>query len=207
MAVIKTNPKKQGANKRTEFQREEDLVLIARLYLAGETQREIAAQIGTARPYTLSQPQICADIQTVIDRWKALAIHSIDEKKANELARINHVEREAWLAWERSRLEYMRTVQEQRTGDKKRVKHSKASVTKEQQVGDPRFLEIILKCVKSRRELFGLDAPQKVELGGEDGGPILHQYDAALEKVYGDPRFAIPIKPAGPFSGGNGHAE
>ena len=40
----------------------------------------------------------------------------------------------------------------------------KASVKKEGQAGDPRFLDGVLKCVERRCSILGLDAPKQFKL-------------------------------------------
>jgi len=46
------------------------------------------------------------------------------------------------------------------------------ALAKKVQGGDIRAVEAALKVSKRRSELLGLDAPQKAELSGPDGGPV-----------------------------------
>ena len=54
---------------------------------------------------------------------------------------------------------------------------TEAGVRKEEQIGDPRFLDGIMKCISKRCEILGLDAPKKAAFSNADGtidyGPFL----------------------------------
>ena len=65
--------------------------------------------------------------------------------------RIDRVEREAWAAWERSQ----QPVQSAVVTGEDITKRTKKSV--QQKYGDPRFLDIVHKCIAQRRAMLGLD--------------------------------------------------
>jgi hypothetical protein len=145
--------------KRNTAQREADLLVIGRQSLAGHTQDEIAKHISTLRSYSLSRAQIGFDLAILRKRWREESDRAIAELKARELARIGIVEREAWAAWERSKLEGKTP-------------------------GNPRFLETLLRCFSARRELLGLDSPHRAEIHRDNGGASLG-LDGAMAKNYG----------------------
>ena len=74
---------------------------------------------------------------------------------AMELERIRLVQREAWKGWKRSQLPSVVTRRSRR-GDRT----VEVTVTKTR-VGNPRFLNVLLKCVDRRIRLLGLDARLK----------------------------------------------
>ena len=89
-----------------------------------------------------------------------------NEAKAQELAKIDEVERQAWVAWERSQEDAESTKVVETASDKRYEAQTKG------QAGDPRFLDIVMKCVDRRCKILGVDAPVKQQVTGADGGPV-----------------------------------
>ncbi len=69
---------------------------IARLYLRGRTQAQIAAETGT------SQPKVSRDLIAIERKWGDSGIRDFDAARAEQLAKIEEVERACWEAWHRS---------------------------------------------------------------------------------------------------------
>src|SRR5262245_35212557 len=88
-----------GAPKRTKTQRERDLPVIADLYCRGLPQVVIAQRVG------ISRQQVGYDLADLRERWQAAAAEQISAWVARELAKIDHVERIAWEAWDKSCLD------------------------------------------------------------------------------------------------------
>ncbi len=124
---------------------------VADLYLKGWAQGAIAEHLQAA------QSTISNDLKRIQQQWRASTIRDFDARVTMELQKIDRLEREAWAAWERS----------QKPSQQARVKASQsdqnADRTIKNQVGDPRFLEQVHKCIASRRAILGLDAPAQVE--------------------------------------------
>src|SRR5262245_42719987 len=112
---------------------------IATLYLQGVYQSVIARQLG------VTQQQISYDLKALRRQWQASALRNFDAAKSLEIAKIDEIERVAWEAWARSCQPREVTVQEAIEGERRT---NKAVLRKEQQVGDPRFLERIQKCIE-----------------------------------------------------------
>jgi hypothetical protein len=138
--------------------------------------------------YTLSRAQVGYDIEFLIKEWLKDAQHDIDRYKAEQLQSINKLEEAAWEGYERSlkvrdvmtretydvevearvleELENEITKLQERTGRARIVKlpgqkkHEKR--TREQLLGDPRYLLVIDRCLERRERLFGL-AVTKIE--------------------------------------------
>lgn len=140
----------------TRAEREEMRERIASLRLRGMPFRDIAAQLGLSVSY-------CYDEYKVVEqRWRHAANDSLTQLKAQELARLDIVEAEAWRAYERSQAE--RTAAEERFSydrDGQRVRDG-GKAKRQTRDGDARFLQIVLDCVDRRIKLLGLDSPDLV---------------------------------------------
>src|SRR5687768_9134407 len=133
----------------------EQLLIVARrervaaAYLRGRTQVEIAAAEG------VDQKQISRDLAAVREEWKARQAAAFEERLGEELAKIDHLERVAQAAWERSCQDavthHVRT-ESAGTVDPKTKKPNSAKTLQEKtvkgQAGDPRFLERVSWCVE-----------------------------------------------------------
>ena len=150
-----------------EDQREQRLADVAKLYLMGQTQAAIGKQLG------VTQGQISYDLKIVRQRWLESSLNDFDAAKAQELAKIDRVEAEFWGAWERSQRVKQVTSTKRKEG---KDASTEAGVTKQEQAGDPRMLDGVLKCINKRCEILGLNAPSKLSLLDKDGnnyGPFL----------------------------------
>lgn len=144
-----------AARKRTKMQREKDLVLTAEMYLKGSTQMAIAKEIG------VSQAQISLDLKELVGRWKDKAEMAINERKAEELAKVDQLEMEYWTAWAAScKPTKISTSQATTAGANPGKTVSKKEVTS---AGDPRFLQGVAQCIEMRCRILGLHAPTKLQ--------------------------------------------
>jgi hypothetical protein len=116
---------------------------VAARYLKGELQSDLATSFG------VSQAQISHDLKVIRATWLASAV------RAQELAKIDQVEREYWLAWERSQQDKEVAYSE------RGPKGTKAGERREGQAGNAAFLDGVLKCIAKRCEILGLDAPKR----------------------------------------------
>lgn len=69
---------------------------ISDLYLKGWSMGKIADELG------ISVATVHTTLKTLREEWMAVATINFDERKAEELARLDRMERVAWEAWERS---------------------------------------------------------------------------------------------------------
>ncbi len=169
-----------AAPRRSEIQIEKDREKISNWYLSGWSQRRIAAELG------LSQNQILYDLKIIREQWQKNITMNLDEVKAKEMAKLHQVEKEARMAWERSQTDFKATtvsgktvkveIIDPETGavrTEEKLRPTGQIVHTETRAGDPRFLDQVNKCIERRCKLLGLDAPQKNEHTGKDGGPIV----------------------------------
>jgi len=143
------------ANKRSPAKREEDYSTIASLYAKGQSQAAIAEKLG------LSRQQISFDLKKIQQRWRDASLRDFDERKAEELAKIDHLEREYWSAWADSKGTHKVTSVKSKRGPRT---IREISVHSEDQVGDPRFLQGVERCIEQRCKIFGVYAPLKIDV-------------------------------------------
>jgi hypothetical protein len=148
---------------------------IASLYLRGSTQAEIGAKLG------LSRQQIGYDLRRIRQEWLRSSLMNFNEKKAQELAKIDNLERDYWATWEDSKKDRQTTTTEQITEpDGERLK---AGIKKTEQTGDPRYLEGVRWCISKRCEILGLNAPQKVAPTTPDGDHSYQPYQMLVKEM------------------------
>ena len=155
-----------ASQKRTTIEIERDRAEIAALYLRGKLQSEIADIINASRDYTLSRQMISYDLKRVQEAWLESSIRDFDELRAQELAKIDTLERTYWDAWERSceDAETRRIVGNAESPNR-------VSKTSKTQNGNPQFLAGVERCIERRCKLLGLDAPTRNDITS-NGEPI-----------------------------------
>jgi len=166
-----------SAPKRTHFQIERDRQQIADWYLQGLTQAVIAERINSdpEREYTLTQQTISNDIRRIQELWLKSSLRDFDEMKAQELAKIDRLEREYWRGWEQS-CQDAETVRQE--GDAKGV--DKIVKTAKGQAGDPRFLAGVMSCIEKRCKILGIEAAQKLDVTS-DGKALVLTYSGNVD--------------------------
>lgn len=159
------DPRSYRARKRSLGARERDLVLIARWYMQGVTQTEITERLNAREDvdYTLSRVTIHNDIQKIREHWYKSILVDTDKRKADELAKIDNLEREYWEAWFRS-LEPREQERVERALDGDQSHTTKEVTSEKTTSGNPAYLQGIQWCINKRVELFGLDAPKKTDI-------------------------------------------
>ena len=151
------------------------LPIVAELYKHGYTYREIReevmARLGLS---SYSSRTIAKDIKRLLAEWREQRLTDTDELVQKELAVIDDIIKEAWIAWNKSK-----TDKTQRSAKQKGVPGEEGNGTDvvtlqmEQATkelicyGDPRYLDVIDKQAKERRKLLGLYAPEKKEFSGD----------------------------------------
>jgi hypothetical protein len=141
---------------RNKLQRERDLVELAERYLHGESQCSIAVALH------VSPATICRDLRCLQKRWQHQANIDFDKKRAEQLAKIDELERTYWFGWNNS-LKREITITEKREGSNDESE-SRALIRRESRDGNPSFLEGVFRCIERRCKLLGLDAPTKQDV-------------------------------------------
>lgn len=137
----------------------------ARLYLSGKTQAEIASILE------VNQSTVSRDLDAMRNEWLDRAVETFDQIKAQELARIDRLEREYWQAWEDSKQDDETTRQRGgMTGEKIAVTAATKTVTK-RQTGEKTFLDGVQWCIEQRLKIFGIYAAIKVDTTWRESAP------------------------------------
>jgi hypothetical protein len=119
------------------------------------TYNELAKQLG------VSSGVVTKSLKDVRAEWRETDIRNWDQLVDYELAVLNALEEEAFAEWHRSKLD-AETVSEETN------EHGeyKTKVSMKGQTGNPRYLDVIIKCIQKRAELLGLDKPKQIEVRG-----------------------------------------
>lgn len=159
--------------KRTKFEREDHLRIISAMYLAGQLQRDIAEQLG------ITQQQVSYDLREIRQQWRETTTINMDEALNQELSRIDGLEVEYWDAWRASKKRSEKARQS--VGEKQKI--LSATVERETQTGEPRFLLGVQWCIEQRCKLLGLEQAVKQDLTIRDSRdePATSKY-AALSR-------------------------
>jgi hypothetical protein len=157
-------------NKRDHFRVTERRNRVAKMYLRGIAQYQIAKECG------VHPGQISRDIAHLLREWKESSFADIDTKRAVELAKIERLEQTYWEAWERSCGQREISITKRKgAGDSAELE---ASLRKEDRDGNPRFLEGMRWCIGKRCEILGL-----VGLPEVSTTELNSQIESLLEKV------------------------
>jgi transposase-like protein len=136
-----------------------------------------------ARRYTQAQiGEILGISQPAVSKWKKQIERDGQRAAADRGAEIRatldtlaELEREAWAAWERSKLPAVVEKSEDGSGPMGPV--DKDTTTTTHQVGDATYLNVVLACSTQRRALLGLDAPTKAQEF------VMQELKAGLERL------------------------
>ena len=165
--------------RRSNGQLARDRRRIGNLYLQGWVQVDIAQELE------LSQATVSRDIAALQASWLESALIDFNEAKAQELAKVDRLEREYWQAWERSCEDAETVRQEGSKDDAGKASVDKIVKTAKGQAGDPRFLAGIQWYIEKRCKILGIDAAVKLEHTGKDGSDLLpiDKMVAALQAI------------------------
>lgn len=144
------------------------LMQVADLALRGYSPHQIAQATG------LTAKQVGQDLNVIRQAWRNERRNKASEWMGEELAKLALIEREAWESWEDSKQELIAlTPQPGDTGEEQYQLVKKP--------GDPRYLDMVLKCITDRGKRLGLYAPEKHlwKDGNNDSGGILEIPDGA----------------------------
>lgn len=130
---------------------------VSRLYRRGMSQPEIARQLDVA------QSTISYDLKALRKDWLEKAGTEFSAAKAEQLAKIDHLELVAWQDYEASKSERTET-QTSASGERKQ-----ARIKKVQRDGNVEYLRIVQWCISERCKILGLYAPVKNALTDEKG--------------------------------------
>lgn len=158
---------------------------IARLYLQGHTQVEIAKQVG------ITVLTVKSRLSTIREQWKRSAMIDFNERQANELEKIDALEQVYLSKFEESCQDGHKHIKKSfpmyrkrdgglyvdDEGKLKQNSHYKQVMqvveethTVEKRVGDPRWLDGVRNCIDMRCKIFGLYRTQHEKDDGRAPG-------------------------------------
>lgn len=156
----------RGTSERSVEQREADLAFIADKLIRGTLQRDIATELDRARPYKFSLDMVKADSGELVKRWRSLAMGDIDDQKAEQLARIMELERQAWRALARLENGIERTVARKTKYTPKTRESKSAMKVRDNKDTTAAWLRTLQFCIVERSKILGLYAPVKLDAKG-----------------------------------------
>jgi predicted transcriptional regulator len=124
----------------------------------GRSQHEIAAELG------VSQAAVSKMLKRVEIRVLREIAETVERQKARHTLRLEHLFSEAMHAWGESKADTTRRRQRKTQGGQAGAGATVAEVVVENQHGDPRYLEQARKALADHRKVWGLDAPQQVDI-------------------------------------------
>jgi predicted transcriptional regulator len=127
------------------------------LTVLGWSQLQIAADLG------ISQAAVSKLLRRIETRLLRELAETVGRQKARQTLRLEHLFAEAMRAWNESKADTTRRRQRQ-TQAGAGAGATVAELVVENQHGDPRYLDEARKALADQRKLWGLDAPQKVDL-------------------------------------------
>jgi DNA-binding CsgD family transcriptional regulator len=127
------------------------------LAVLGWSQPQIAADLG------ISQAAVSKLLKRIETRLLRELAETIQRQKARQMLRLEHLFAEAMRAWHESKADTTRRRQRQTQGGDG-AGATVAELVVENQHGDPRYLDEARKALADQRKLWGLDAPQQVDL-------------------------------------------
>jgi hypothetical protein len=123
---------------------------VTRLYVRGRALAEIVEELR------LDESAVQFELTEIRKQWFAASNIERKEAKARELARIDHLESEAWRAWERSQRDSRRDKRVEKKGEL-----VQSETTVQTRDGDPRYLSYIQRAIDLRTALLELIASSR----------------------------------------------
>jgi hypothetical protein len=120
----------------------------------------------------MSQPTVSKLLARADERALADLSSRVERQKVRQSQRLERVFAESMRAWERSKEDTTKRRQRQTARDggtnAGAGNQSVAEVVVETKHGDPRYLETARKAMGDLRSIWGLDAPQQVDISRTD---------------------------------------
>lgn len=171
-------------NRSTRTKRSERRRQVARYFLKGWTQADIA------RHMNIPQATVSRDLAAMREYWREFPVYDFEKVRLEQLQKVDLIEAEAWAAWQRSQ-------EQQRSASLSHGKAGEQSRTSlKDQSGDPRYLREVARCVAQRYEMIGVKPPvppppQVVNTPLPiDQYPLVFKDYLCLQSFYGDPHYA-----------------
>lgn len=206
LIIPETETKRVGTplKLKTQFETVRDMSIVVSLFLQGYNFNEIGIEWLKRVPDAktkLSVLQIGKIITYVTNEWKKQNVVKISELKNMELAKIDALESEYWLAWRRSCSPFIKKeVKKQRivvedgievseNGDieprlSEELQEVEVKEIENLRDGNPKFLEGVERCITNRAKMLGLFAPIVFTPSGIPLDHSNEEYAFGLPEIY-----------------------
>lgn len=113
------------------------------------------------------------DLSSIEEEWKQSSVLDFNKAKAIQLARMEKIYDELWVAWEKSKTDAVSVIKHRTKVEVKPKKGKKAKsrmlddsedIRREHQCGDPRYMKLLMENVQMQCDLFGISVKGKDEL-------------------------------------------
>jgi len=140
--------------------------------MEGFTLEEIAEKItahngNQCLPVTINAVKL--DMGDCKSIWLKSIAWSQNEMRASAVQELRRVRREAWAAFERSKLDAKRRNYE--FDPIKNIRVGNVYMTEELQVGDSKWLDVVIRTILEECRIFGLFPKDPIEFGTAPGEP------------------------------------
>jgi hypothetical protein len=161
--------------RRSKPERQQDLVLIADMYVKNNSVRYIAEHINSIRNYKVSFQTVANDIQEILREWQEKKENMISSHVAIELEKSLIRERKLWEAWEKSESTQKKTQVKKKGKSKETPEEFEMNRSEEDGLGYYKFMELMQKEADFRCKLLGSFAPKEIEntIKTENGAVII----------------------------------
>ena len=133
-------------------------------YVSWNSPRSAGLKHQIAGDLGISQAAVSKILKRVELRILRELTDTVERQKARQSIRLEHLFAEAMRAWENSKADSTRRRQRKTQGGGGAAGATIAEVVVENQHGDPRYLDEARKTLGDHRKIWGLDAPQKVDV-------------------------------------------
>ena len=131
---------------------------VMELTVLGWSQHQIAGDLG------ISQAAVSKILKRIELRVLRELADTVERQKARQSLRLEHLFAESMRSWQDSKTDSTRRRQRKTDGGARGTGATVAEIVVENQHGDPRYLEEARKALADHRKIWGLDAPQKVDV-------------------------------------------
>ena len=162
-AAVVVPPKRKGYGRSSELHYTFRRLRVARLYLEGKRQKEIAEIVE------VDQSTISRDLEAIRQAWLRSTILDFNTIKAEQLARIDHLEMIAYRDYEASVKPVETITQKEERPTLVDGKQEKGATTITQRkhrapVGDRGYLDIVKWCISERSKIYGIYEAIKLQI-------------------------------------------
>jgi hypothetical protein len=165
-----TTQKQRGSFRKKE-QKERDRGFIATLFVKNYGLVEMSNKLHefvkeAGDDYKLTPQQIWYDCKQILIEWKKTRLKEIDDYIDIELKKLDRIENELWVAWDKSKTGKFR--KKLKGGEIDASGNLSGGKLKEQVFeetsGNSKYLDLILDVMERRAKLLGYNAPLRLEI-------------------------------------------